>query len=132
MIGRPGAGDQAGRAALTDPEPTVESLQDTHRRLLANSRHQENLIEALLMLARSQRGIESRQPVALAVVVQEVVATREDERVRLDTDLAPATVFGDTIDASPSPRSNSSRPSGWARCSTTVSGSGVSIRSITV
>jgi signal transduction histidine kinase len=81
--------------SLADPEPTVESLQNTCRRLLANSRHQENLIEALLMLARSQRGIESRRPVDLAVLVKEVVATRADDHVRLDTDLASATVSGD-------------------------------------
>ena len=82
--------------SLADPEPTVESLQDTYRRLLANSRHQENLIEALLMLARSQRGIESRQPVDLAALVKEVVAAREDDHVRLDTELASATVSGDS------------------------------------
>jgi signal transduction histidine kinase len=82
--------------SLADPEPTVESLRDTHRRLLANSLHQERLIEALLMLARSQRGISTRQPVDLAVLVKDVVAAREDDGgVRLDTGLAPATVSGD-------------------------------------
>lgn len=81
--------------SLTDPAPTVESLQDTHRRLLANSRHQERLIEALLMLARSQRGIESHQPVDLALLVKDVAARQEGDSVRVDTDLASATVSGD-------------------------------------
>lgn len=85
--------------SLTDPEPTVESLRDTHRRLLANSGHQERLIEALLMLARSQRGIESRQPVDFAALVNEIATAREgeaaDRGVRMDTDLATATVAGD-------------------------------------
>jgi len=83
--------------SLTDPDPTVESLQDTHRRLLANSQHQERLIEALLMLARSQRGIEARRPVDFAVLVKEIIAAREDDRdIRVDTNLAPATVAGDS------------------------------------
>ena len=85
--------------SLTDPEPTVESLRDTHRRLLANSRHQERLIEALLMLARSQRGIASRQPVDFAALVSEIAIAREGEAagrgVRLATELAPATAAGD-------------------------------------
>jgi signal transduction histidine kinase len=81
--------------SLTDPAPTVESLQDTHRRLLANNRHQERLIEALLMLARSQRGIESHQPVDLALLVRDVVDRQAGDRVRVDTDLASATVSGD-------------------------------------
>ncbi|MFI9381981.1 sensor histidine kinase [Kutzneria sp. NPDC052558] len=79
--------------SLADPEPTVESLQDTHRRLLANSQHQERLIEALLMLARSQRGIEARRPVDLAALAKEVTVPQGD--VRVDANLAPATVSGD-------------------------------------
>ncbi|QUQ65810.1 sensor histidine kinase [Kutzneria sp. CA-103260] len=79
--------------SLADPDPTVESLQDTHRRLLANNQHQERLIEALLMLARSQRGIGARRPVDLAVLAKEATATKGE--LRVDTTLAPATVAGD-------------------------------------
>lgn len=79
--------------SLTDPEPTVESLQDTHRRLLANSQHQERLIEALLMLARSQRGVEARRPVDLAALAKEAAVAQGD--LRVDTSLAPAVVDGD-------------------------------------
>ena len=42
--------------ALRDPDPTIGSLQQTMKRVLATGEEQERLIEALLTLARSQRG----------------------------------------------------------------------------
>ena len=52
--------------ALADPGVTVESLKATCERVLASSEQQERLIEALLTLARSQRGLERREPLDLA------------------------------------------------------------------
>jgi len=46
--------------ALADPQPSIDSLKDTCRRVLTASEQQERLIEALLTLARSQRGLEAR------------------------------------------------------------------------
>ncbi len=81
--------------ALADPQPTVESLRDTCRRVLAASEHQERLIEALLTLARSQRGLDSRAPVNLREVTAEVVRSVPADGLRLETDLGDARITGD-------------------------------------
>jgi signal transduction histidine kinase len=85
--------------ALADPEPTVGSLQATCRRVLAAGEQQERLIEALLTLARSERGLDRRQPLDLSVIAREVLLGRGDEAwsggVTLEADLGPAVVLGD-------------------------------------
>ncbi len=81
--------------ALADPHPTVESLKDTCRRVLTASEHQERLIEALLTLARSQRGLESRGPVDLRQVTAEVVQAVPSDGLTVDTDLEDACATGD-------------------------------------
>jgi signal transduction histidine kinase len=81
--------------ALADPHPTVDSLQDTCRRVLAASESQERLIEALLTLARSQRGLESRSPVDLCEITAEVVRSVPADGLRVETDLSAAPTTGD-------------------------------------
>jgi signal transduction histidine kinase len=81
--------------ALADPHPTVDSLQDTCRRVLAASESQERLIEALLTLARSQRGLESRSPVDLREIAAEVVRAVPADGLRVETDLSEACTTGD-------------------------------------
>jgi signal transduction histidine kinase len=80
--------------ALADPDATVESLRATFERVLAAGEQQERLIEALLTLSRSQRGLDHHEPFDLAVIAGDVIAS--DERgVRLDADLTPAPTSGD-------------------------------------
>jgi signal transduction histidine kinase len=81
--------------ALADPHPTVDSLRDTCRRVLAASEHQERLIEALLTLARSQRGLESRGPVDLGEITAEVVRSVPTDGLRVHTELGHASTTGD-------------------------------------
>jgi signal transduction histidine kinase len=81
--------------ALADPHPTIDSLQDTCRRVLAASEQQERLIEALLTLARSQRGLESREPVDLRQLTTEVVRAVPTNGLRVDADLHDACATGD-------------------------------------
>ena len=81
--------------ALADPHPTTDSLRDTCRRVLAASEHQERLIEALLTLARSQRGLESRGPVDLREITAEVVRAVPVDGLRVETDLSTARTTGD-------------------------------------
>ena len=81
--------------ALSDPNPSVESLHETCRRVLTASEQQERLIEALLTLARSQRGLESRAAVDLREVTAEVVRTVPPNGLRIDTELGGATTTGD-------------------------------------
>jgi signal transduction histidine kinase len=81
--------------ALADPHPTVHSLRDTCQRVLVASEQQERLIEALLTLARSQRGLESRGPVDLRAVTAEVVRAVPANGLRVDTELDDACATGD-------------------------------------
>ena len=85
--------------ALRDPEPTVDSLRHTCDRVLAAGQQQERLIEALLTLARSQRGLGRREPIDLASVAGGALTTRRAEAARrglnVTVSLAPAPVLGD-------------------------------------
>ncbi|GAA2052482.1 HAMP domain-containing sensor histidine kinase [Catenulispora yoronensis] len=78
------------QVALSDPDATVESLRDTHERALVANRGQERLIDALLLLARSEVGLERRLPLDLAAVARQVTAARMEEARRrgLQVDLA--------------------------------------------
>jgi signal transduction histidine kinase len=88
----------AGRAllqvAVTDPEPTVESLRATCEELIDLGDQQERLIAALLALAGSQREIGRPQRLDLADITREVLLTQR-RGVRLDADLAAAPATGD-------------------------------------
>jgi signal transduction histidine kinase len=85
--------------ALADPEPTVDSLTDTCTRVLAAGEQQERLIEALLTLARSQRGLDVRQPIELATVAGAAMRSRQAEAdaqgITLSAELGPGPIMGD-------------------------------------
>ena len=84
----------AGRAllqvALTDPEPTVETLRATCQELVELGDQQERLIAALLALASSQRGIGRLECLDLADITQDVVLGRQDEAERHGIHLSAA------------------------------------------
>lgn len=90
-----------GRALLEDhlaaPDASLDSFRATSERLLAIGEQQEHLIEALLMLASSERGLEHREPVELATVADEIVHLRRLGRSTLHvcTSLSAARVSGD-------------------------------------
>ena len=85
--------------ALADPGATAESLRVTFKEVLAAGDHQERLIEALLTLARSQQGLQHREPVNVAAVTGALLDGRQPEAhrqgVRIEASLAPAWVSGD-------------------------------------
>jgi signal transduction histidine kinase len=85
--------------ALADPEPSVAGLQAVCQRVLATGEQQERLIEALLTLARSQRGLDRREPVDLAALTAEVTLARHPEAdlrgLTISTSLGPAAALGD-------------------------------------
>jgi signal transduction histidine kinase len=81
--------------ALADPHPTVESLQHTCRRVLNAGEQQERLIDALLTLARSQRGLDSREPVDLKAAVGEVLHELPPNGVTVHSELGEAVTAGD-------------------------------------
>jgi signal transduction histidine kinase len=63
--------------------------------VLAASEQQERLIEALLTLARSQRGLESRATVDLREITAEVVRSVPTDGLRIQTELGDASTTGD-------------------------------------
>ena len=85
--------------ALADPEATVGSLRATCARVLAAGERQESLIEALLTLARGERGLDRREAVDLTAVADEVLLVRLPELERrglhVDVSLAAARTSGD-------------------------------------
>jgi signal transduction histidine kinase len=85
--------------ALADPEPSVASLQDVCQRVLVTGEEQERLIEALLTLARSQRGLDRREPVELAAIADGVLRARwheaESRGLHVTASLQSAPALGD-------------------------------------
>jgi signal transduction histidine kinase len=84
---------------LTDPDATIDSFRATSRRLLALGEEQERLLESLLTLASSERGLVRREPFDLAALVEAVLRDLPPEAVtlglRIDTEPAPAPAAGD-------------------------------------
>jgi signal transduction histidine kinase len=61
------------QVALADPDLTLDSLRSTCQDVIAAGKDQAQLIDALLILARSQRGLDHRDPVDLAAVVADAL-----------------------------------------------------------
>src|SRR5262249_5584704 len=74
------------QVALTDPDATTETLRAAHERVLAAGAQQEQLIEALLTLARVQAALGTRGPFDLDEIAGQVVRAwrREAEQQDLD------------------------------------------------
>jgi len=84
---------------LRDASATVESLRAGYERVLAAGEQQERIIEALLTLARSERGLDHREPCDLAAITEEVLITRTPDAdargLRIDATLGGAPALGD-------------------------------------
>jgi len=65
--------------ALIDPAATAQTLRRTCERVLEVGQQQEQLIEALLTLTRSQRGLDHREFVDLAAITAGVLHSREPD-----------------------------------------------------
>jgi signal transduction histidine kinase len=83
--------------ALADPAATTATLRSTCEEVLAAGQQQERLIEALLTLARSQRGLDHREPVDLAEIAGKVLHARtpQAQGLSIRAALAPAPMAGD-------------------------------------
>lgn len=81
--------------ALADPGADAESLRGVCERILAAGEDQERVIEALLTLARSQRGLDRREQIDLADVVPAVVAELDDTAIAPELSTGPAPTMGD-------------------------------------
>lgn len=119
--------------ALADPDANVDTLRAACRQVLANSEHQERLIDALLVMSRSQRGLERTEPVDLAALVSHTLGGIDAAGLTVESTLQPASVMGD-------PRllerlaanliTNAvvhNRPGGWLRVSTRTVGASATL-----
>jgi signal transduction histidine kinase len=85
--------------ALADPEATVVTLRSACQQVLALGDQQEHLIDALLTLASSERGIKQWQPFDLAEIADAAImdCRQEAERqgIRIDATLTAGPATGD-------------------------------------
>ncbi len=88
------------QVALADPGLTLEDLRGVCEQLLASGAEQEQLIDALLTLASSERGLEERAPFDLAEIVRQSLTGETLDRawrrgLRVHTTLMTAPASGD-------------------------------------
>jgi signal transduction histidine kinase len=83
------------QVALADPEASAGDLRSACEEVLRLGEQQGRLIDSLLTLASSERGIERAEPFDLAMVAEAVVAARGSGEVRVDTALGAAPASGD-------------------------------------
>ncbi|MFL6075943.1 MAG: sensor histidine kinase [Mycobacteriales bacterium] len=83
--------------ALSDPDADAASLRAVCERVLVSGEGQERLIEALLTLASSQRGLDVRAPLDLCPLVAGVLRDRDPAAVNgadVRSELSPAWTAG--------------------------------------
>ena len=89
------------QVALADPDATAESLRVACEEALILGEQQGRLVDGLLTLASSERGIERREPLDLAEITERVLVSRQQEaarrgiELRASLDAAPTT--GDPV-----------------------------------
>jgi signal transduction histidine kinase len=85
--------------ALRNPDASTGSLRTACERALAAGAEQERLIEALLTLARGQRGLAHRLPLDLAAITRDVLASRGKQiatsGLAVEVTLKPGLLGGD-------------------------------------
>jgi signal transduction histidine kinase len=82
---------------LAKPAPTPEELRRMGQDVRAAIDHAERLINALLTLARSDRGLTVHEPVDLATVAEDVADATDPGDRRLHAALEPAMTSGDPV-----------------------------------
>ncbi|MGP3916617.1 HAMP domain-containing sensor histidine kinase [Nonomuraea sp. 10N515B] len=83
------------RAAIEIGLP--EDVGEIRGTLLRHNRRAENLIDALLVLAQAEHGLDNRSPVALDQVVRRALAERDADGVSVTGQAEPFVVDGDPV-----------------------------------
>ena len=87
------------QVALADPDANTASLRAACEELLASGRDHERLLDSLLTLATSERGLQRREPIGLAAIVGGVLESSQPQIERrslaVTADLRQATINGD-------------------------------------
>jgi signal transduction histidine kinase len=93
------AGRTVLQVALGDPDASAQTLRSACEKALNWNDQQERLIEALLTLASSERGIERWEPFDLAEIAGTTILERHQEAdrrgIRIDANLTAAPATGD-------------------------------------
>ena len=86
------------QVALADPDADAASLRAACEELLASGRDHERLLDSLLTLATSERGLQSLEPIGLAAVAESVLDSSRPEIERqsltVTAGLQPTTISG--------------------------------------
>lgn len=82
---------------LAKSSATVDELRRMAHDVRGAVIHAERLIDALLTLARNDRGLVVREPVDVATVAEDVLDATQPRDRRLHAQLGPATVAGDAM-----------------------------------
>jgi signal transduction histidine kinase len=86
--------------SLRDPHTTAASFRSTCEEVLTAGQQQEKLIESLLVLARSQRGLDHHEPVDLAAIAADTAeahqAAADAQGLHIEVSAQPAIASGDT------------------------------------
>jgi signal transduction histidine kinase len=80
---------------LTDPAP--DRLPQVRQELLNATQRSERLIDALLVLAQSERGLDGREPVALDELVRKTVQEVPPGEIEIAVRTEPVAVSGDPV-----------------------------------
>ncbi|HWD84990.1 MAG TPA: ATP-binding protein [Solirubrobacteraceae bacterium] len=85
------------QVALADPGADTAKLRATCEELIASGREQERLLDALLTLATSERGLDRRDVIDLASVIDVALAgaSAAAEGLEIITELEPVLISGD-------------------------------------
>ena len=83
--------------SLADPDASARSLRETCEHVLDVGARQERLIDALLALARSQRGPETYESLDLATITARVLEASEPNGPSIRCSLKPAHTRGDPL-----------------------------------
>ncbi|WP_223198385.1 sensor histidine kinase [Solihabitans fulvus] len=78
-------------------DPTPQRLDEIRRELLLANHRAERLIEGLLVLAQSEHGLETSEPVALDAVVRQAVGETPGEGIAVTLATEPVQVAGDPV-----------------------------------
>lgn len=85
--------------ALADPDVDTETLRSACQKALALGQHQERLVNSLLTLATSERGVEVWEPFDLARITDTVLTARgheaDDRSIHIQASLPAAPATGD-------------------------------------
>jgi signal transduction histidine kinase len=85
--------------AVSDPDPTVDSYRAHFEELMIVSGQQSRLLDSLLVLATSERGLDRTESVDLSEVAGHVLQVVEPRRQGLDmvAEIQPAPIVGDPV-----------------------------------